>query len=1145
MARTQLGTLLLVMASRISVPSLAADEVDYVRDVKPILKTHCFRCHGPLKTESGLRLDTKALALKGGESGPALILGNAATSELVRRITGDNDSRMPPEGDRLTSAEIETLKKWIAGGAISPADETAENPRAHWSFKPIERPKRPSVGDAEWSQNPIDAFIVRKHQAAKVVARPPADRHVLLRRVYLDLIGLPPSREQLQAFLADKSPQAYEKVVDHLLASPHYGERWGRHWLDVWRYSDWYGFQEQVRFSQKNIWHWRDWVVESLNADKGYEQMVMEMLAGDEIAPFAPGNLRATGFLVRHRNTDSREQWIRDTVEHTAKAFLGITMACVQCHDHPYDPIWHEEYYRYRNIFEPVRVGIDSGGGGPGGVDLAGVSRVFDQDRNAKTKFYIRGNDKTPDENRNITPGVPQVLLGQWTEPQEVQLPPAARIPHLRESVHMQTIARLEYNVGQSERAIVSAEKYLAATKRRLAKTSTDNSTPATGTFLIEPFQEIRADVWRQGRGQWDDGKAHLMQTLVNEQRDCYLEAIEEPPANFSLRLRLRITGATEGLVGVMFNRSPDGSRGEAVLLSAHEDNSGLRFFFEYGDERHFHDKYARDLPIKVGEEFILGVDVHSGVVNIYVNDLLQQAYKVNSDPGALRLLTIGASAEFHHLRIDSLPDDAPLVPNGSIPLFATFAQLDRSHPSHVSLAGAVIEQSKLQLDVNKAELVSYKATWAADSWKLLNAPPEEDEAATKTHQMKTDRLAIAAQAAQRHLALAKATEASFTAEHELKGAEEKASAGKKGNKEENEKLTKAVEGARKRIESTTQQVAAAEMALTDPPMPKYQALSGSYGSSSGRRRSLARWVADSQNPLTARVAINHIWLRHFGQPLVGTVFDFGMNGAKPSHPDLLDWLAYELMHPSLMLESDGRGGRWAEGKPTVGPWSMKHLHHLIVTSRAYRSASTPDEKNLAIDPDNHFLWRMPARRMEAETVRDSVLAVAGQLDKSLGGPDMPCSDGMKVARRSLYFHQSPEKQMAFLKLFDGADSTECYQRHVSIVPHQALALFNSELTLVQSRRLARRLSKDFADDRAFVEAAFEQVLARPAGANELKICLDFLAARERVYRAKGVASANARDSEDGNEPSADPRLHARENLVHCLFNHHDFVTIK
>jgi mono/diheme cytochrome c family protein len=1128
-----------------ALPVSAAEPSDYARDVKPILKVHCFRCHGPLKSESGLRLDTKALAVKGGESGPALTPGNLATSKLVQRITADADSRMPPEGDPLSNSEIATLKKWIAAGAVAPVNEKADDPRAHWSYQPVKRSKPPAVGNAEWSGNPIDAFILKKQRQANVTPRPMAPKHVLLRRVSLDLIGLPPSRAQFREFLADKSPDAYEMAVDRLLASPHYGERWGRHWLDVWRYSDWYGFQDQVRFSQKNIWHCRDWVVESLNADKGYDRMAMEMLAGDEITPFDPANLRATGFLVRNRNTDSREQWIRDTVEHSAKAFLGITMACVQCHDHPYDPIWHEEYYRYRNIFEPVQVGIDSGGGGPAGVDLAGVARIFDRNQNAATKFYIRGNDRTPDEKREIVAGVPQVFF-KWTEPATVRLPPRARIPHLREPVHKQTIARMEYDARQAAQAVSSAEKYLVATKQRLTGSSTDDSTLTANTFVIEPFRKMRSEVWKQGRGQWVFRDGHLVQSLVKEQRDCYLQAVRQPPAKFTLRLRLKITDGTDGLVGVMFNRSKDGSGGEAVLLSLDEKQPGLKFFFEYGAERHFHDKYACEFPVQTGKEYVLRIDVRDKLVNVYVNDLLQQAYEVGSSgPGDLRLLTINAAAEFHHLRIDSLPDETPLVPAGAIPLFAPFPQLNKSHPSHLSLAEAVIEQSQLQMEINKAQLASYRATWAADSWRLLNAPSKEDEAAGKSHKMRHDQLAIAAQAAQRQLNLARAREARFKADHDLKVATAKSQAGKVADEKEAEKLAKAIEGAEKKVASTTKQMEAAESMLKTPPLPKYQGLSGSYGSSSGRRLALARWIADTRNPLTARVAVNHIWLRHFGRALVGTVFDFGLNGSKPTHPELLDWLASELMYPSLVLKQNGEHVRWVAGKPTVGPWSMKHLHRVIVTSRAYRTASTPDEKNLTTDPDHRWLWRMPPQRMDAETVRDSVLSVAGTLDETRSGPDLPAADGMSVLRRSLYFHSSPEKQMAFLKLFDGPDPAECYQRHVSIVPHQALALFNSQLVVVQSRVLARKMSGDFTETDAFVQAVYETVLSRRTTERELRICRDFLTSREEVYAVKRKSETVAAKAENTSRPSADARLHARENLVHSLFNHHDFVTVK
>jgi len=1133
-----LRMIVLLFAWTISNLMQAADEVDYVRDVKPIFKMHCFRCHGPLKSAAGLRIDTKARALQGGESGPALIPGNATDSSLVQRIIADDDSRMPPEGARLSDQEIATLTHWIDAGAVSPADEFAEDPRSHWAYQPIQRPEVPSATDTHWSNNPIDAFIAQKHHLGRVIARPPAADHILLRRVYLDLTGLPPSRDQLRVFLDDKSPRAYENVVDQLLTSPHYGERWGRHWLDVWRYSDWYGFQSEIRFSQKNIWHWRDWVVESLNADKGYAQMVMEMLAGDEMVPFHPGNLRATGFLVRNRNTDSREQWIRDTVEHTAKAFLGLTMACVQCHDHPYDPIWHDEYYRYRNIFEPVQVGIDSGGGGPDDVDLAGIPRIFDQNRNATTKFFIRGNEKTPDENRTITPGVPQVLLGKWTDPAEVQLPPLARIPHLREPVHQQTLARLQHNIQQAEQQIVSATTYLAQTRQRIITNSSDDSTANTDTLLVEPFQDMQTDLWKQGRGKWEYRGDHLVQTLVDEPRDCYLEAVHKPGANFTLRLRLRITGGTQRLVGVMFNRSPNGNHGEAVLLSANEDAAGLRFFFEYGAERHFHDQHARDLPIQLDEEFVLRVDVRGKLVNIYVNDLLQQAYQVTSDAGSLRLLTIDAAVEFHHLRIDPLPADAPMVPAGRIPLFAAIAQLDKTHACHISFSEAVIEHSQLQLNINQAELASYQTTWSADSLKWLYPPPAGDEAATKAHKTQHDELAIAAQGAQRQLAHAKAREARFTAMHELAGATQRADAAAQAD----ETFAKAVEDATTQLETRTSELETAKKTLAEPLLPQYQGLSGSYGSSSGRRLSLARWLADSNHPLTARVAVNHIWLRHFGQALVATVFDFGLSGAKPSHPELLNWLAAELQQPSQVF---GEQNRWMDGEAATGPWSMKHIHRLIVTSRAYRSESTPSKTNRIIDPDNRWLWRMPRQRMDAETVRDSILFVAGELDTTMGGPDLPCDDGMACPRRSLYFHRSPETQMGFLKLFDAADTTECYQRHVSIVPHQALALLNSQLSLVQSRQLARRFSKTFIDDTAFITATFEQVLSRNATESELNLCLDFLTVREQVYRSEEHPVATVQDFTDVNRPSMDSRLHARENLVHTLLNHHDFISIQ
>jgi hypothetical protein len=305
--------------------------------------------------------------------------------------------------------------------------------------------------------------------------------------------------------------------------------------------------------------------------------------------------------------------------------------------------------------------------------------------------------------------------------------------------------------------------------------------------------------------------------------------------------------------------------------------------------------------------------------------------------------------------------------------------------------------------------------------------------------------------------------------------------------------------------------------AYTKRPLPAYST------TSTGRRLAFARWIADRDNPLTARVAMNHIWLRHFGQAIVPSVFDFGRNGRPASHPALLDWLAVEFMEHG---------------------WSMKHMHKLIVTSAAYRMASTPDDANLMLDGDNKYLWRMLSRRLEAELVRDSVFHVAGKLDLTMGGPDLDPNQGLTVPRRSLYFRHAAEKQMEFLKLFDAATVTECYQRKESILPQQALALSNSELTLKNSRILARALAAKADDDAgAFVVAAYERVLSRPPTPQEKEECVNFL--KEQTERHAATRGPAVPPDADGKTAASDPALHARENLVHVLLNHNDFVTVR
>ena len=319
---------------------------------------------------------------------------------------------------------------------------------------------------------------------------------------------------------------------------------------------------------------------------------------------------------------------------------------------------------------------------------------------------------------------------------------------------------------------------------------------------------------------------------------------------------------------------------------------------------------------------------------------------------------------------------------------------------------------------------------------------------------------------------------------------------------------------------------------------PAIQDLSLSLGKqfpreSTGRRLALARWIANKKNPRTARIAVNHIWMRHFGSPIVSTVANFGLNGRKPTHPALLDWLAVELME---------------------NQWSMKHLHRLLVTSKTYRMVSSDgglDNPNRKLDRDNVYLWRMNSRRMESEAVRDSVLWVSGQLDLTMGGPELDAKLGQSTNRRSIYYRHAPEKFMTFLKLFDAPSTHECYRRNETIVPQQALALVNSPLSIEQSRRLAKILNEQVGLEKtpkikhAFVNLLFERVLCRFPTQEEHTACQDFLQSQ-----AKRLADPKSLTTFSGQvtvkvKASADPHLRARESLVHVLLNHNEFVTIR
>lgn len=1074
-------SLLLVSASM----TLAAD---YARDVKPLLQERCFACHGALKQNAKMRLDSGELIRKGGTSGPAIVVGKSAESRLIERVSDpDEETRMPPEGQPLTVKQIETLKAWIDEGAKVPADDKPEpDPRDHWAFRV---PVRPATSQVAWGSNPIDKFIAAEWAKRGLKPVGFADRRLLLRRVYLDLIGLPPTAEQIDAFLKDTSTTAYEKVVEQLLQSPQYGERWGRHFMDIWRYSDWWGLGAEVRNSQKHIWHWRDWIIESLNADKGYDQMVREMLAADELYPTDPDRLRASGYLARQYFIFNRTTWLDETVEHTAKAFLGLTMNCCKCHDHKYDPLRQDDYYRFRAFFEPYQVRTDMLPG-EGDYEKAGLPRVFDCNLDAPTYKHRRGDERQAITEVKLTPGLPAVLSGELKiEP--VKLPAEAYATHLRPHVEANQLKAAEAKAGAARAALSAA----VLTEMGLDQKS---SRPSVGKVPLESpgrrvasddFAKPNADLWQVGAGTWKYEKGLLIQSLPGAERSV-VRLKQTVPTDFEARFKYKVTGGEPWRsVGISFDVADDNE--VLVYASANNDAPKLQFAYKQGADYVYPADGMAARPFKVGDTVELTIRVRGPIINVNINGEHALAYRlpIARKTGSLELITFAATAEFRVFSLDHLSIDATLV------------EPSVGKKAHAKLT---IEQARLAVAIAKksvaateAEIVSLKTRFAAERARLGES---------------ADAMSLAKLAAKAEKQAALCTAEELLAKAELEFAQTVGD--KKPAVEKKREAAKvAVDAAKKALEAPGEAYTPPKGSLKtkENNLEAEPSLSKPFPSTStGRRTALANWIADRKNPLTARVAVNHVWNRHFGTPLVADVFNFGRKGAKPTHPELLDWLAVELMDSG---------------------WSLKHLHKLIVTSSFYRlssSAANADEATLKTDPENRGLWRRNPARMEAQVVRDSLLQLARRIDPTQGGPSIEANSQDASNRRSIYFFHSHNEHSKFLMQFDDAGVLECYRRSESIVPQQALTLANSKFTLTMSEVIAKKIQAK--SDSEYVIAVFELILASTPTKQELETCLNALAEWQKTLKES---------------KHAEPVAKSRVDLVIALLNHNDFVTVR
>ena len=1096
MAPSRASALAVALLFAVIAPQLRGQErVDYLKSVKPILTAHCYSCHGGLKQMNRLRVDTVALMMKGGESGAILEAGNSSKSLIVDHVTVTRGApRMPPasEGELLKPAEIALIRKWIDEGAAGPPDEKPEaDVKSHWAFKAPVKAAPPKPG------NPIDAFLAAEREKHGLKAQALADKRVLLRRVYLDLIGLPPTREEQDAFekeYAAKPQAAYEAVVERLLSSKQYGERWGRHWMDVWRYSDWWGLGVEVRNSQKHMWHWRDWIIESLNGDKGYDQMLREMLAADELYPSDADKLRGNGFLARQYFIFNRNTWMEDAVEHTAKAFLGLTVNCSKCHDHKYDPIAQADFYRFRAFFEPYQVRLDMA---PGETDFAknGIPRGFDCNHEAPTYLFIRGDEKQPRKDKPIPPGVPDILTFGSLDIAAVKLPAEAVVTGLRKEVVDSYLHAADVQIKTARETLAQARKTLADVEKKRPPIPAKEQTTELKNKPIasDNFSKEKTDQWEMKSGEWKYQDGKLKQTKDGPVRG-QLRLKAKPPEDFEARFKFTITGGQMWKsVGLLFD-TVDANEVN-VYLSAYGGGPKLQITYKQGGKQVYPAEATQLRPIKVGETQDVTVRVRGTLVNVAINGQHALAYRlpIPRKPDGIELITYDALVDFTMFELSPLDNSVKLLEDSAR---VTTGKSVEMTLEQARLAVVVAEKA---LAAAELQVSLINARTAADRARFQQPPPAE-----------TKKLARAAARIEKQAAVVAGEEA--VARGELDAVLKKPDAAKKlaAARELLAKAKKELESPGESYTSLKGSLKAPENNLETPasrekPFPD---------TSTGRRSALAKWMTDARNPLTARVAVNHIWARHFGRPLVATVFDFGRKGAVPTHPELLDYLAVELIEKN---------------------WSMKHLHRLIVTSSAYQMSSSARLDNpkseipnpQLIDAENRYLWRMNPVRMESQVLRDSLLSLSGELDLTMGGPSIPIADETS-RRRSLYFVHSHNDRQRFLSNFDDANVLECYRRAESIVPQQALALENSKLATAVAEKIAKRI--DAADDAMFIKAAFELVLGSSPTPQELKECAEAM---------KELREIALRDKK------ADAVLRVRVNLVHALLNHNDFVTVR
>jgi Protein of unknown function (DUF1553)/Protein of unknown function (DUF1549)/Planctomycete cytochrome C len=1020
----------------------------FEKQVRPLLADQCLGCHGGAASAAngGLRIASQADLIKGGYRGAAIVPGHPESSLLIKAVTyTEHGLSMPPRA-RLTDAQIAVLSDWVKRGAPWPAAKSSATApgakaafnltarkSAHWAWKPVVRPAVPTPGLKSWVRTPIDSFILAELEAKKLAPAPFADRRTLIRRATFDLTGLPPTRQEIADFLNDKAPNAYEKVVDRLLASPHYGERWARHWLDLVRFAETDGHEFDLE--KPGAYQYRDYLVRAFNADVPYRQFAMEHIAGD-LMPSPRKNpdkgfnesVLGTGFYWLGSGTHSPVDLLDDQADHMdneidtlGKTFLALGLGCARCHDHKFDAISSKDYYGLYGILRSTRKQFAKVGAPTAPTVLSELDTVRTAERNSLLEWAHQSLAKPSG-----------IFAPEWAPALAADKGDAAAFGYaaarLKDVPADRFVAEL-YAVraqlkDQQTRAQTSAKTVTwygtqEGIDSRLPLWSSQGEafgsekTPAISLrFSGGPHPQVTSAVWASSG---DSGRLSekLHGTLQSQTFTITKPRIIYRLAGHSTRVRLIVDG-------LQILRDPLYGG-----LNVGADSDALRW-------------QVQDVSRWIG---------HRAYVELQ-----------DIDPGSIALDRVGftageppADAPDQDL-MDGLMDPALKDKEGVAAVYARLAQ----SASRGQGAFAAWEAKWTPLtDTQKSEIATLEARRTAAEAKI-------DEGA----------LALCAE----------------------------------DGTGENEKLH--LRGNYRTLGTLA-------------PRRFLEAIDGKqdFGTAAGCGRwELASHLASANNPLFARVMVNRIWQHHFGDGIVRTPDDFGVMGQRPTNQPLLDWLASEFVRQG---------------------WSIKKMHRLMLLSNTYRMDSRGSAAAEAADPQNKLVHRMPVLRLEAESIRDSILAVSGRLDPTIGGPSvMPYLTSFTVGRgappsgpldgagrRSLYISVRRGFPVPMLSAFDmPVPASTMGRRTVSSVPAQALTLLNDPFVVSMAGVWAKQLLKMEGSPETRITAAYETAFGRLPDGKELQTALTFV---------------------KGSQPGSPAELEAWTGLCHVLFNVKEFIFIR